>query len=219
MCFSATASFTAGALLIALGSVTVSLAAAPRERPFAAIPLLFGLQQLIEGGIWLSLQNGLTELGGSLTLAYALFSHILWPAYIPIAVLLLETVGWRRGALGALVGTGIALSAWLLGAIAADGIASRAVGKHIEYETGHVFSHGTAAVYALATVVSLLISSSPTVRLFGVLSLLSGMAAYWFYATSFVSVWCYFAALLSVVVLLHFKLRWKTRLPASAVAR
>ena len=60
MCFSATASFTAGALLIALGSVTVSLAAAPRERPFAAIPLLFGLQQLIEGGIWLSLQNGLT---------------------------------------------------------------------------------------------------------------------------------------------------------------
>ena len=219
MCFSATASFTAGALLIGLGSITVRLAASAHERPFAAIPLLFGIQQLIEGGLWLSLQGGTGALHASLTFAYALFSHILWPAYIPLAVLLLEKVGWRRGALGALAGTGIALSAWLLGAIVADGIDSHAVGKHIEYDTGHVFSHGTAMVYGLATVVSLLISSSPTVRLFGALSLVSGVAAYWLYSTWFVSVWCYFAALLSVVVLLHFKVRWKATLPASAVAR
>jgi hypothetical protein len=219
MCFSATASFMAGALLLGLGSVTIRAATSARERPFAAIPLLFGVQQLIEGGIWLSLQNNMAGPAAWLAFAYSLFSHILWPAYIPVAVLLLETAGWRRGALGLLVGIGIALGAWLLAAIVGDGITSHAVGPHIEYETGHVFSRSTAAIYGLATVVSLLLSSHLTVRLFGVLALVSGMAASWLYATWFVSVWCYFAALLSVVVLLHFKVRWKTRLPTSAAAR
>jgi len=42
MCFSATASFVAGTSLSAI------------ELPFAMIPLLFGIQQLVEGIIWLT---------------------------------------------------------------------------------------------------------------------------------------------------------------------
>lgn len=59
MCFSATASFAAGIGLTGIGLATLSLAPTWRERPFAAIPLLFGLQQLIEGGApWLALAAG-----------------------------------------------------------------------------------------------------------------------------------------------------------------
>jgi hypothetical protein len=42
------------------------------------------------------------------------------------------------------------------------------------------------------------------VQFFGVLALLSFGAAYYFYAVWFISVWCFFAALLSVVVYLQF---------------
>ena len=42
---------------------------------------------------------------------------------------------------------------------------------------------------------------------FGVLALLSFGAAYAFYATWFISVWCFFAALLSAVIYLHFGVR------------
>lgn len=49
MCFSAPVSFSAGAVLLGLGS-----AKRPRELPFAAIPLLFAIQQLSEGVIWLT---------------------------------------------------------------------------------------------------------------------------------------------------------------------
>jgi hypothetical protein len=59
-------------------------------------------------------------------------------------------------------------------------------------------------LYLLSTTVTLLLSSHRTVKLFGALSLLSFGAAYYFYATWFISVWCFFAALLSAVVCLHF---------------
>jgi len=51
MCFSATASFSAGAILLGLGTLTLKSARRPRELVLAAIPLLFAIQQLIEGVI------------------------------------------------------------------------------------------------------------------------------------------------------------------------
>ena len=54
MCFSATASFTAGVLLLGAGALTVRSARSPRELPLAAIPRLFSIQQLIEGVVWLT---------------------------------------------------------------------------------------------------------------------------------------------------------------------
>ena len=54
MCFSAYASFVAGSALLVVGAVTVVKAQQKRELPYAAIPLLFAVQQLIEGAIWLT---------------------------------------------------------------------------------------------------------------------------------------------------------------------
>jgi len=54
MCFSATASFIAGVSLLVLGVATVKKAKRKAEIPFAMIPLLFGVQQIIEGMLWLS---------------------------------------------------------------------------------------------------------------------------------------------------------------------
>ena len=49
MCFSATASFTAGVALLVVGTATARLASGRAELPLAVIPVLFGIQQLIEG--------------------------------------------------------------------------------------------------------------------------------------------------------------------------
>ena len=54
MCFSATASFSAGVVLLGLGTLTLKSARGRRELPLAAIPLLFAIQQLTEGVIWLT---------------------------------------------------------------------------------------------------------------------------------------------------------------------
>src|SRR3989344_4561522 len=59
MCFSATASFVAGGALGAVGGVTMAEVKIKAEMPLASIPLIFGIQQTIEGVIWVSFGSGL----------------------------------------------------------------------------------------------------------------------------------------------------------------
>jgi hypothetical protein len=205
VCFSAPASFAAGTFLLVLGSLTWKAARQPRERPFAAIPLLFAVQQFIEGVIWLTFDRDTPLLNAVLTYAYSVFSHVLWPVFVPLAVLLIEPPGWRRRALGAFVAAGAFVSAWLLASIAAFGIVSQPVGHHIEYVTPHFFAVATMALYLLSTSASQLLSTHGAVKIFGALALLSFGVAYLAYTSWFISVWCYFAAVLSAVVLLHFQ--------------
>ena len=96
MCFSATASFSAGAVLLGLGTVTLRSARRPRELMFAAIPLLFAVQQMTEGVIWLTFRDDAPQINRVMTQLYAFFSHVLWPAWIPLAVLLMEAPGGRH---------------------------------------------------------------------------------------------------------------------------
>ena len=205
MCFSATASFSAGALLLGLGTLTLKSARRPRELPFAAIPLLFAIQQLSEGVIWLTFSDDAPLLSAVMTHVYSFFSHVLWPVYVPMAVLLIEPPGWRRQALLAFVAAGVAVGAYLLYVLAAFPVVSRPTGQHIEYVSPHFFAAVAMTLYLLSTTVSLLLSTHRTVKVFGVLALLSFAAAYYFYATWFISVWCFFAALLSAVVYLHIR--------------
>lgn len=54
MCFSATASFAASALLTGVGVMALRAVRRPEERLFALVPLLFATQQLTEGLVWMS---------------------------------------------------------------------------------------------------------------------------------------------------------------------
>ena len=206
MCFSATASFSAGALLLGIGTLTLKSARRPQEWPFAAIPLLFAIQQLSEGVIWLSFGGEAPLLNVVMTHVYSFFSHVLWPIYIPVAVLLIEPPGWRRRALLALVAAGVVVGAFLLYVLVAYPIVSRPSVQHIEYVSPHFFSALVMALYLMSITFSLMLSTHRMVMVFGVMALLSFAAAYYFYAIWFISVWCFFAALLSVIVYLYFVL-------------
>ena len=203
MCFSTTASFSAGALLLGLGTLTLKSARHPRQLPLAAIPLLFAIQQLSEGVIWLTFRYEAPLLNAVMTHVYSFFSHVLWPIYVPVAVLLIEPPGRRRQALFVFVATGLAVGAYLLYFLVAFPVVSRPTGQHIEYVSPHFFAVTTMTLYLLSTTVSPMLSTHRMVKVFGVLALLSFAAAYYFYATWFISVWCFFAALLSITVFLH----------------
>lgn len=214
MCFSATASFSAGAVLLGIGTLTVRSALATGQRRalwFAAIPVLFAVQQLIEGVIWLTFTEEAARLNAVMTHVYSFFSHVLWPVYVPVAVLLMEPAAWRRRALIAFVAAGAAVGAYLLYVLVAFPVVARPTGQHIEYDSPHFFAAVTMTLYLLSTAFSPLLSTHRMVGVFGVLALLSFGAAYAFYATWFISVWCFFAALLSVVVYLHFGVRERER--------
>ena len=207
MCFSATASFSAGAILLGLGAMTLKSARRPRELPFAAIPLLFAIQQLSEGVIWLTFRYEAPQLNTVMTDVYSFFSHVLWPIYVPLAVLLMEPSGWRRRALLVFVAAGVVVGGYLLYVMVAYPVVSRLTGQHIEYVSPHFFAAATMTLYLMSITFSLFLSTHRMVKLFGVLALLSFAAAYFFYATWFISVWCFFAALMSVTIFFHLALR------------
>lgn len=207
MCFSATASFTAGAALLIVGTVTARRARRPAELPFALIPVLFGAQQLIEGALWLTFSDDASHWNTVLTHVYSLFSHVLWPIYVPIAVLLLELVPWRRKALAGIAVAGAAPGLYLLYFLVTEPIVAQVVGHHITYVSPHFYILAVMALYVLGTCISPLLSSHRTVRWFGLAAFLSFVAAYAFYAAWFISVWCFFAAVLSGIVLVHFPRR------------
>ena len=212
MCFSATASFTAGAILLGIGALTLRRADRVAELPYAAIPALFGLQQLVEGGLWLTLADEASHLNSILTHVYSLFSHVLWPIFVPIAVLLLEAVPWRRNVLKALAAAGSLSGIYLLYFWAVDPTTSKVIGHHIFYDSPHFYIGIILVLYVLGTGVSSLLSSHTAVRWFGVATLASFTAAYAF-SFWFISVWCFFAAIMSATIWLYF--RQHRAIPAS----
>jgi hypothetical protein len=72
-------------------------------------------------------------------------------------------------------------------------------------------SEAIGIAYLAATGLPLLLSSRCTVFALGVVIIAGSVAAYIFYWEAFVSVWCFFAAAASVVILMYFEQSRRTR--------
>lgn len=203
MCFSATASFVAGSTLSAVGVVTIKNARQKTELPFASIPLLFGIQQITEGVIWLSFSPSLLNV--VMTYIYSMFSHVLWPIFVPISILLLEKDVARKKILYMFSGIGLAVGIFLLYFIVTDGITSQIVNNSIAYYSPHLYLPLVLTLYVLATCISFFISSHKIINIIGTIMLSSFIIAGWFFSQTFISVWCFFAAILSIAIYWFFK--------------
>lgn len=215
MCFSATASFTASVVLAGIGTLTMRDSRARAERAYAAIPLLFALQQFSEGVVWLSFDWQIPVISLIATQVFSLFSHVLWPIYIPIVAYLLEPPGARRRVLAAPCVAGSLVGLGLLAGMVAFPITAHPVGGHVDYESPHFYLPVVITLYLAATTMSMIVSSHRSVQIFGAAVLLSAALAYLMYARWFISVWCFFAALLSVLVYVRVRaMRLASGLPA-----
>lgn len=205
MCFSATVSFIAGVSLSVIGVASVKQTQRKAEIPFAMIPLLFGAQQIVEGMLWLSFRFDAPLLNVTMTYLFTLFSHVLWPIYVPFAIGFMESVAWRKRVLSIFQITGIAVGLYLLYFIVRFPVTSE-VHENMVYVLPYVKEHPVLEFYLAATCVAPMFSSHKIINIFGVLALLLFMLAYWFYTVAFFSVWCFFAAILSVIIYLHVKI-------------
>ncbi len=206
MCFSATASFSAASITAAIGIATLRQVKDPRELLLAGMPLLFAFQQAIEGALWLQLPAGNSgEAGATLSLSFLVFAKVLWPAYTPLAVLLIEPDPRRRQALSAIAVLGCAISIYVLNRLVHNPPSAAICGHSIDYGGDGNALSWQSFIYLLFTCVPLLLSSSGAIQNFGAV-VLTGFAvsAYTYFAT-FISVWCFFAAAGSALLYFYFK--------------
>jgi hypothetical protein len=211
MCFSATASFVTAGVTGAIGIVSIGRARELRELPLAAAPLIFALQQSAEGFLWLTLSH--SPVGppvSGLTFLFLMFAEVLWPVYAPLAVLLIETNETRRQLMRLCLAVGVSLSLYLFWSIVSQPQSAAVLRDHIVYVSEFRHSDLIGLCYLTATALPLVLSSRRTVVVLGAIVLVGSITAYSFYWEAFVSVWCFFAAAASGVILAHFE--WSRRL-------
>jgi hypothetical protein len=206
MCFSATASFTAAAVVGCIGAVTLWKAAGHHDRallPLAAFPALFAAQQGIEGLLWLDLARlEPTTCRPFLVHGFIGYAEVFWPTFAPLAALLIEPERRRRQLILICLAIGAALSAYLLLKMIGNLYTASAGSGHIVYRNGATYPKGIEIPYVLATTVSLLLSSHRVVQLMATVILVGFAVAYGFYHMAYISVWCFFAAAASSLVYL-----------------
>lgn len=205
MCFSAGASFAASGVTAVAGVAAFSVAKKPAFRLLAAIPIFFALHQLAEGVLWLTLGDDVDAAWqGPAMFTFLVVAKIVWPAWVPLAVRAVEEDAGRRKVLSVLVVLGVLESVLFVYALQAYEVSANIAGGHVQYhiETPLPLRWVVDPIYAVVTVIPPLVSSIRMMRYIGVVVLASLIVSKIFYFDYFASVWCFFAALISLLVVL-----------------
>lgn len=207
MCFSATTSLAAGTILCATGAVALKKAKTPPLKLFALTPLFFGVQQLSEAVVWFALNNPTNEWAASSLSAavysFLFFAWVLWPCFIPLFMLRLEKDVQRKKVLKYLLGIGIIVSSILIYVLINYEVWAVIENYHIRYDRNitspYLWIFGI--FYILPTVFSNFVSSVKWMGWLGVLNLLSYAISKVAFSGYIISVWCFFGAISSLLVL------------------
>jgi hypothetical protein len=198
MCFSASASFIAGGGLVALGGISLVIAK-KEDKILAAIPLLFGIQQISEGFQWERLNIGTTSaIAGYF---FLFFAFIVWPVYVPTFVWLLDKK--RKKLLRWFMFLGIIVAVYFSWLLLTEAMAISKINACISYGFNLPLAGPVLLAYLLAIFGSLLISSHRTFRWFGVIAFILALVSWIFFKITFTSVWCFFAAIVSSIFFVY----------------
>ncbi len=208
MCFSATASFVASGALAVTGGASVVKVKKWEEYFLAAVPFLFAVQQFLEGLVWLSIGsgNGLTT-NWYAAYGFLFFAFVVWPTWVPLTAFLLEPLKKRKLMMLPFLGVGISMSAFLVYVMLTDELFVKMEGSHLHYiflQAGD-FSSLENLVYVAAVVVAPMLSSRRFGQVAGVLVFALYVIASLVSREMYVSVWCFYAAVLSLGVLCWFR--------------
>ena len=206
MCFSPEADFAAGALVAGVGVETLRRVRAPRELIVGALPLLFGIHQLVEAFVWLSLRGQVSiGVGDAAKEVYIVYAHALLPVIVPVGFMLLEPDRRRSRWMRPLVCLGVLLGVYLLWQVTAYPVGAQERARCIDYTTHTPNDVLIGLLYVLATNGPALISSRRYLRWFGFVSLIGVIATALVRVDELTSLWCVYVAMVSVLILEHFR--------------
>lgn len=203
MCFSANASFTAGIVISTIGVVTLKKVQAPSQIVFASIPLIFGIQQLSEGVLWLSIPDPAHAMAQQVaTYTFLFFARVVWPLWVPLAIFLLENEGKRRKMEMVLLLMGIGVSVYFILTLLLEPTEAVISEHHIFYKQDYPASLKlySGIFYGVVTILPLFVSRFKRMWLLGIIVGVSYIMATFFFKHYAFSVWCFFAAIISMSV-------------------
>ncbi len=205
MCFSAEVSFTSAALLGAAGFYLGHMFWGDRRFLVAITPLLFAVQQFAEGWLWVGLtDHGYPQLWSLFAeYVYLFFAYMFWPVWVPFAGLVAERVPERKKWLKLVLGLGLLLFIFNgIFLIHSYPITASVVGNSIGYGPAATL---LALIYGFVVISPFFITSISRMKFVGFLVALFFVIAFFAYTYAFTSLWCFAAALTTLLFLIALK--------------
>ncbi|MCV7200246.1 DUF6629 family protein [Mycobacterium angelicum] len=201
MCFSRTADLVVGAALVPFAVAALREVRHSRELPFALLPAVFAVHQFIEAAVWPSATSDAFAIHLAVR-AYLFIAMSLLPTLVPLSVLLLEPHGLRLRVAPFVVLGGV-VSAYL-GYVVLCRPVKVVVHPHaLEYQHSVQYGVVWAVLYIIAVIGPALLSGYPSIVAFGILNLVGLVVVAVVYIHAFASLWCIYAAAVSVLVVVH----------------
>jgi hypothetical protein len=206
LCFSATANFVGSGLLGIIGLATIKEVKHRRELLFASLPCLFAVHQFTEGFVWLGLDNPeRSALAHSAGAAYVLFAQGLLPVLLPLSVFLIEPTERRRRRMAGFLGLGALLALYILWGLIAYPLEVSAEARSIVYKNAISTTTPVAVLYVIATCGALFFSGFRGLVLLGTANLTGLLVVMLVRRYAFTSIWCAYAAVVSIIIYFFFR--------------
>ena len=205
MCFSAEADVVSGVVIGVIGVATLTKVEKPRELALGILPLAFALHQIVEGFVWQSLSDPAPHQGdGVAVYLYVVFAWVVLPILAPLAILLVERDRRRRNAMWIFVALGSLAGVYLLGAVMSNDITAHIAEHTIQYGGAGRYADVATGLYVIATCGAPLLSSFRHIRWFGFANIFAVAVIAAIQAEGLTSVWCAWAAVVSVLIYVQF---------------
>src|ERR1700723_2112157 len=206
VCFSASANFAGSAVLGAIGVATIAEVKHRRELLFAAMPCLFALHQFTEGFVWLGLDHKLPPVvAHDAGAAFVLYAQGLLPFLLPLSVFLIEPTRSRRRRMLGFTILGGGLAVYLLWGLIAYPLQVSSGDHGIVYLNRITTTTMVAMLYVTATCGALFFSGFRALVLLAWLNFVGLLVVMVVRRYEFTSLWCAYAAVVSVVIYFFFR--------------
>ncbi len=207
MCFSASGSFGIAGVLAGIGAVAMGQEKAPSRRMLGLVPLLFAAQQVAEGVVWLTIEHpGRSGLQAAAVAVFLGFALVVWPIWVPLSLWAGERSPRRRRLLARLVWVGIGVGIYAAMILVRGRPTARVAGHSIAYdysETGPALVLALyLPMYIIPALLPFFVSTISRARTMGAVLTLSLVATFIIERQTLTSVWCFFGAILSAVIVL-----------------
>lgn len=206
MCLSAEVSFAAAAILVPAGTATIVRAIRSDVRYLAigTLPLLFGLQQFVEGLVWTAGAAGDAALASQYSLVYMFFTWIVWPIWVPLSAYAIETGARRRILIPFIIAGAMLGGLQYLPYFTHQGWLTTSFFQwSVRYQDINLLDYliprtVTYAIYLTLVIVPFLLVRDRDVKIFGLLVMAVVVVTYVFFSYAYISVFCFGAAIVSL---------------------
>jgi Family of unknown function (DUF6629) len=208
MCFSAEASFGMSAVLLPAGVYCV-MTAAGRNRAFlclAIIPIIFGVQQFAEGVVWIGLGQDDGKVVRAASVVFLAFALAFWPFWIPFSAFLLEPGTKKKCVLGCFAALGLigGLVMFVPLTLNSQFLETRPIHHSLYYDMTQAPAFQWLPMiwweiaYVAIVAVPPMLSRTTGFFFFSIGIVISASLTHVFFWYASASVWCFFAAVLSL---------------------